>query len=135
MKKKMVQNTLLLLLGVISVLVAILLLEGKWAGLLSGFGAMVASLSGVRIYSEQLFKRNPELKRRHDITENDERNVQLNNAAKAKVYEFKMWPFLTFFMVLLLAETQLWIMLVYVGFYILDFFIYLWSLNRLMNEM
>jgi len=84
MKFKKIGYTLFLVLGIVSVIIGYFLLEGKWSGLLIGLGSGIFGGSSAQLIGYTISERNPTLQGRQRVEQNDERNVQIRNAAKAK---------------------------------------------------
>ncbi|NLL43358.1 MAG: hypothetical protein GX251_08455 [Firmicutes bacterium] len=123
----------LLLLAIGLVIVGIFL-EGRWTGVLIGLGAGLLGVSGAQLITERVMQGNPELKRKVRVEELDERNIQINQYAKAKAFDFFQFLALPFFLVLVVADVPLWIVLLAIAVYVADWAVYLWFLTRRMNE-
>lgn len=131
MKFKEIGYTLFMVLGIVSVIIGYFLLEGKmvritrWPG--SGiFGGSFAQLMGYLIS-----ERNPTLQGRQRIEQNDERNIQIRNATKAKAFDFKLYLSLPLFIVMIIAEVQVWVIMLMVAGHLLGWFVYLGVLSKL----
>ena len=125
MKRK--GSILLSLLGAAVVVLGFLLMEplgGPLPGVLIGLGAgaLGAGLSGV--FSARIAKRHPEgtrqkadMARKKAVERQDERNIAVNNQAKARVYDMLIYVFSAAIMGCALMQAGLAVVLVLVGVY------------------
>ena len=129
-----IRYVLILLLGIALVIVSRLFIQERWAGVLVGLGAGLFGMSGAQLITERVMQRNPALQKKISIEQSDERNVQINNYAKAKAFEFATFLALPFFLILVLADVPLSIVLLSIAVYVADYAVYLWSLNKKMKD-
>lgn len=134
MNRRIVKDVLLLVLGVMLVVVGGFVLKEKWSGVLIGLGAGLFGKAGSQVIVYRMMRRDPELRKKAEIEASDERNIQINHYAKAKAFDFSTFLALPFFLILILVSTPLWIVLLAVGVYAADFGVYIWFLNKKMNE-
>ncbi|NMB19764.1 MAG: hypothetical protein GX979_02770 [Firmicutes bacterium] len=124
----------LLVLGIIVVIAGVFITEQRWGGVLIGVGAGVLGMSGAQLITQQVMIKNPGLSKQVATEQSDERNIQINNYAKGKAFDFLQVLALPFFLVLILADVQLWIVLLAIVLYVADWVVYLWYMNRRMKE-
>ncbi len=134
MKMQKARYSALLVLGLISIVIGGYILKGKWSGLLIGLGAGAVGLVISQFVAITVIERHPDLKRRNEIEQNDERNIQISNAARARAYSITQFLALPLFLVLIAGEVKLWVILVVVGAYIVQWVIYLATLFRLLKN-
>jgi hypothetical protein len=123
-----------LLLGVILGVAGLFFVQNRWGGVLVGLGAGLFGMAGAQLITEYVMQRNPGLQRRATIEQSDERNIQINNYAKAKAFEFGTFLALPYFLILVIADVQLWIILLSVALYVAHYAVYLWILSRRMRD-
>ena len=131
MKLKKIGYTLFLVLGIVSVIIGYFLLEGKWSGLLIGLGSGIFGGSSAQLIGYTISERNPTLQGRQRVEQNDERNVQIRNAAKAKAFDLKLYLSLPLLIVMIIAEVQVWVIMLMVAGYLIGWFVYLGVLSKL----
>lgn len=124
----------LFVLGIIVVIAGVFITEQRWGGVLIGVGAGVLGMSGAQLITQQVMIKNPGLSKQVATEQSDERNIQINNYAKGKAFDFLQVLALPFFLVLILADVQLWIVLLAIVLYVADWVVYLWYMNRRMKE-
>ena len=94
-KKRLFQG--LLAVGIV-LLALSLLLEGRVSnalgGMLCGMGSGLLALAGSTLLNLRHEAKHPEMARRHDIEQRDERNVAIRNRAKAVSGEALQWAVL-----------------------------------------
>ena len=129
-----IRYVLILLLGIALVIVSRLFIQERWAGVLVGLGAGLFGMSGAQLITQRVMQRNPGLQKKMSIEQSDERNVQINNYAKAKAFEFSTFIALPFFLILVLADVPLSIVLLSIAVYVADYAVYLWFLNKKMKD-
>lgn len=129
-----IRYVLILLLGIALVIVSRLFIQERWAGVLVGLGAGLFGMSGAQLITQRVMQRNPGLQKKMSIEQSDERNVQINNYAKAKAFEFSTFIALPFFLTLVLADVALPIVLLSIAVYVVDYAVYLWFLNKKMKS-
>ncbi len=129
-----IRYVLILLLGIALVIVSRLFIQERWAGVLVGLGAGLFGMSGAQLITQRVMQRNPGLQKKMSIEQSDERNVQINNYAKAKAFEFSTFIALPFFLTLVLADVALPIVLLSIAVYVVDYAVYLWFLNKKMKN-
>jgi len=123
-----------LLLGLVLVVAGLFFVQDRWGGVLIGLGAGLFGMSSAQLITEYTLQRNPALQKRAAIEQSDERNVQISNFSKAKAFEFGTFLALPYFLVLVIAGVQLWIVLLSVVLYVAYYVVYLWFLNKKMRE-
>lgn len=129
-----IRYVLILLLGIALVIVSRLFIQERWAGVLVGLGAGLFGMSGAQLITQRVMQRNPGLQKKMSIEQSDERNVQINNYAKAKAFEFSTFIALPFFLILIFADVALPIVLLSIAVYVVDYAVYLWFLNKKMKN-
>ncbi len=120
----------LLVFGIALVIAGGFLTQERWGGVLIGLGAGVFGMSGAQLITQRVMDRNPALNRQINIEQSDERNIQINNHAKAKAFDFLQFLALPFFLVLVLADVRIWVVLLAIVVYLADWAVYLWFLNK-----
>ncbi|MDI9439529.1 MAG: hypothetical protein GX266_00750 [Firmicutes bacterium] len=113
-----------LILGLVLVLVGIALPEERFGGVLLGLGAGMMGMCAARLYTGWVVAKDPKLAKQVRIEEKDERMVYINSFAKAKAFDFLHFLVPPFLLVLSLAKVPLWILLVGVGIYVVDWVVY-----------
>lgn len=124
----------ILLLGIVLAIFGGFFIQERWGGILVGLGAGLSGMSGAQLITERVMQRNPALQKKISIEQSDERNVQINNYAKAKAFEFATFLALPFFLILVLADVPLSIVLLSIAVYVADYAVYLWFLNKKMKD-
>ena len=134
MDSKKIRYVLLLVAGIVLVIAGGFVIRERWAGILIGLGAGLFGMSGAHLIAQGGVERNPSLKKKMSIEESDERNISINNYAKAKAFDFFQFLALPFFLILVLADVRLWVVLLAITVYVADFAVYLWFLNKKMQD-
>ncbi|MDI9422360.1 MAG: hypothetical protein QM451_09050 [Bacillota bacterium] len=132
MNRNRVKYILLLSAGVVLVILG-KVIGDRWSGVLIGLGAGLFGMSGGQLITQRVIEGNPSLKERVSIEEHDERNIQINNYAKAKAFDCFQFLALPFFLLLVLADVRLWVVFLAIALYIVHFAVYLWFLNKKMQ--
>lgn len=124
----------LLLVGIVLVIIGGFSIKERWAGILIGLGAGLVGMAGAQLITQRVIERNPALQKKVSTEQFDERNIQVNNCAKAKAFDFLQFLALPFFLILVLADVRLWVVLLAIGFYLADWAVYLWFLDKSMKD-
>jgi hypothetical protein len=131
---KKISYLALLVLGIGLVIAGGFFTQERWGGILIGLGAGIFGMAGGQLITQRVIERNPALTKQINIEQFDERNVQINNYAKAKAFDFLQFFALPFFLIMILADVDLWVVLLAIGFYVADWAVYLWLLNKRMQD-
>ena len=124
MKKQRVREVAVFTLGLVLLIVGIALWENKVGGVLLGVGAGLMGMSEASHYTGRVMNKEPKLARLVQIEEQDERLVHINSFAKAKAFDFLHVLVPPFLLILSLARVQLWIVLLGVAIYVVDWVVY-----------
>lgn len=135
MDMKKIRYIVILLAGIALAVAGGFFVKDKWSGVLIGLGAGLFGMSVAQLISQWVIQRNPALKKKMSIEESDERNIQINNYAKAKAFDFLQFLALPFFLVLVAADVRLWVLLLAIAVYVADWTLYLLYLNKKMKDM
>ena len=97
----------------IALLALSLLLEGRVSnalgGMLCGMGSGLLALAGSTLLNLRHEAKDPEMARRHDIEQRDERNVAIRNRAKAVSGEALQWAVLAAAWLSIGLDAPLWV--------------------------
>ena len=105
------------------------------SGLFIGIGAGVFGLSLAQIIVITVTEKNPDYKRKMKIEENDERNIAINNRAKAKGFNAMGYILSILMLVFVLVNADLSIILLLVFAYLLIYGVFIFYLNKYSKEM
>ena len=109
-KKRLFQ--ILLAAGIV-LLALSLLLDGRVSdtlgGMLCGVGSGLLAMSGSTLLNLRHEAKHPEMARRHDIEQRDERNVAIRNRAKAVSGEALQWAVLAVAWLSIGLDAPLWV--------------------------
>ncbi len=126
----------------LAVMGAVLVSIGKFvflvdtiSGLLIGIGAGLFGLSVARIIAIGIAEKNPEYKRKASIEEKDERNMAINNKAKAKGFDAMGYILTSLMLIFVFVNADLSIILLLVFAYLLVYGVFIFYLNKYSKEM
>jgi flagellar biogenesis protein FliO len=88
--------------------------------------------TSIRIH---LLKKNPQASRQNEIEARDERNIAINNKAKAKAFDLMKFLFCGLILAFALLQASLWVVLSMVAAYLLLIFSMLYFINKFQKEM
>ncbi len=134
--KKMKLYVALAVMG--AVLIAIgkfVLLDDTTSGLFIGIGAGLFGLSVAQIIVIGIAGKNPEYKRKTSIEENDERNIAINNKAKAKGFDAMGYILTILMLIFVFVNANLSIILLLVFAYLIIYGVFIFYLNKYSREM
>ena len=118
-KKRLFQ--ILLAAGIV-LLAMSLLLDGRVSdtlgGMLCGVGSGLLAMSGSTLLNLRHEAKHPEMARRHDIEQRDERNVAIRNRAKAVSGEALQWAVLAAAWLSIGLDAPLWVPLAATGVFV-----------------
>ena len=118
-KKRLFQ--ILLAAGIV-LLALSLLLDGRVSdtlgGMLCGIGSGLLAMSGSTLLNLRHEAKHPEMARRHDIEQRDERNVAIRNRAKAVSGEALQWAVLAAAWLSIGLDAPLWVPLAATGVFV-----------------
>ena len=118
-KKRLFQ--ILLAAGIV-LLALSLLLDGRVSdtlgGMLCGVGSGLLAMSGSPLLNLRHEAKHPEMARRHDIEQRDERNVAIRNRAKAVSGEALQWAVLAAAWLSIGLDAPLWVPLAATGVFV-----------------
>lgn len=138
MNKKKILYIVLILLGILLVTAGALLKDEtvkEWSGVLIGVGAGLAGMSLANLVTAWVEASNPAYSRKVAIEQKDERNLLINNAARAKAFQ-AFTPIMGILMlVFVLIKVEMLPILLLVGAYILVYIFYFVYLNKYLKEM
>lgn len=98
-----------------------------------GAGAFGLGVGNIIIY--RVLKNNPDLAKREKINQEDERNIAINNRAKAKSYDIMIYVFSALLLAFALMGSNLREVLLLVGAYLFFIFINLFYFTKYQKEM
>ena len=126
----------------LTVLAAIFVAIGKFVftgntipGLLIGIGAGLFGLSLAQIIVIAIAEKNPEYKRKASIEEKDERNIAINNNAKAKGFDAMGYILTILMLIFVFLNADLSIILLLVFAYLLVYGVFIFYLYKYSKEM
>ena len=105
------------------------------SGILLGTGAGVIGASIAKLYSINLEKKNPDIKKENEIELQDERNTLIRQKAKAKSADIIQWLIMLIAYLEIFVNAPLWIILVTIGMFVLYNIIQIYYINKFNNEM
>lgn len=105
------------------------------SGVFIGIGAGLFGVSIVNLYMKKLEENNPDIKKQNQIDLKDERNITIQNRAKAKAGDITQWLIMGIAYITILIEAQLWVTLVVVGVFLMYNFLGLYFTNKYQQEM
>ncbi|HHT42263.1 MAG TPA: hypothetical protein GX014_02520 [Firmicutes bacterium] len=124
MNQKRARDIAGFVLGLVLVLIGIALWEKRAGGVLMGLGAGLMGMCAAQLYLGWVVSKDPKLAKQLRIEEQDERAVYINNFAKAKAFDFLHFLVPPFLLILSLARVPLWIVLLGVSVYVVDWVVY-----------
>ena len=128
--------TMLLVLGTLLVIAGKLAdLGDNLTGIFIGGGAGLFGLSVAQIIIIAIAKKNPEFERKTSIEENDERNIAINNKAKAKGFNAMSYILTILMLIFVFINADLLIILLLVFAYLLVYIVCAFYLNKYSKEM
>lgn len=137
--KKMVIQGLLAVLGVILAGIGLFLLKGEniksISGVCIGVGAGIFGMSLSGIITSAIERANPGYAKKMEIEENDERNVAISHAAKAKAYDWMLYILAIVMLVFVLMGVELLPILLLVAAYLLVVGVFIFYLSKYTKEM
>jgi len=129
----------LFVLGVVTVIVGFTVFQQyevkAVSGVLIGVGAGTAGLAVAQAATNSILARNPQLRHQLEIETKDERNVFINQTAKAKAFDFSIYVPLPVCLLAILMGASTKVILLIVGANVLQWLVYLWNLNKLYQKM
>ena len=135
-KKRLFQ--ILLAVGIV-LLALSLLLDGRVSdalgGMLCGIGSGLLAMSGSTLLNLRHEAKHPEMARRHDIEQRDERNVAIRNRAKAVSGEALQWAVLAAAWLSIGLDAPLWVPLAAIGVFVAKSILELYLMVRYEREM
>ena len=135
-KKRLFQ--LLLAAGIVLLALA-LLLDGQVSdalgGMFCGMGSGLLALSGSTLLNLRHEVKHPEMARRHDIEQRDERNVAIRNRAKAVSGEALQWSVMAAAWLSIGLDAPLWVPLAATGVFVAKSVLELCLMIRYEREM
>ena len=135
-KKRLFQ--ILLAAGIV-LLALSLLLDGRVSdtlgGMLCGVGSGLLAMSGSTLLNLRHEAKHPEMARRHDIEQRDERNVAIRNRAKAVSGEALQWSVLAAAWLSIGLDAPLWVPLAAPGMFVTKSILELYLMVRYEREM
>ena len=135
-KKRLFQ--ILLAAGIV-LLALSLLLDGRVSdtlgGMLCGVGSGLLAMSGSTLLNLRHEAKHPEMARRHDIEQRDERNVAIRNRAKAVSGEALQWAVLAAEWLSIGLDAPLWVPLAAIGVFVAKSVLELYLIVRYEREM
>ena len=105
------------------------------SGLFIGIGAGLFGLSVAQIIVIVIAEKNPEYKRKASIEEKDERNIAINNKAKAKGFDAMGYILTILMLIFVFLNADLTIILLLVFAYLLVYGVFIFYLNKFSKEM
>ena len=135
-KKRLFQ--ILLAVGIV-LLALSLLLDGRVSdalgGMLCGIGSGLLAMSGSTLLNLRHEAKHPEMARRHDIEQRDERNVAIRRRAQAVAGEALQWAVLAAAWISVGLGAPLWVTLAAVGVFVAKSVLELYLMVRYEREM
>ena len=98
-----------------------------------GLGALSGGIGAV--ISFHLMQKNPSMAKQKEIDIKDERNINITNKAKAKVFNYTWMLFSALLIFLAMMEIKLSIIVVFIGAYLSIIILYIYLLNKYSKEM
>ena len=135
-KKRLFQG--LLAVGIVLLGLAILLdgrVSDALGGMLCGMGSGLLALAGSTLLNLRHEAKHPEMARRHDIEQRDERNVAIRNRAKAVSGEALQWSVLAAAWLSIGLVAPLWVPLAAIGVFVAKSILELYLMVRYEREM
>jgi hypothetical protein len=100
-----------------------------------GIGTCVFEYNLREFLNKLAFRKNPQAAKLIEIEVLDERNITIQNKAKAKAYDFMMMIFCAIMPILAIKWRELYILLIFLAAYIYVSFINLYYLKKYQKEM
>lgn len=119
----------------LSVYVLAAKVNGGVIGVLLGIGISFLLTGLLNIIINKIQSRKPETIRQNYIEYKDERNVMIRYRAKAKAGDISQWFIMGIAYLLILTDAPLWIILVCVGAFLMNFILYLIFMSKYSKEM
>ena len=135
-KKRLFQA--LLAAGIVLLALAVLLdgrVSDALGGMLCGVGSGLLAMSGSTLLNLRHEAKHPEMARRHDIEQRDERNVAIRNRAKAVSGEALQWAVLAAAWLSIGLDAPLWVPLAATAVFVAKSVLELYLMIRYEREM
>lgn len=100
-----------------------------------GIGTCVFQFNLREFINHLTLRKDPQATKLIEIESNDERNIAIQNKAKAKAYDFMIMIFCAIMPILAIKWRELYILLIFLAAYALVSFIYLYYLKKYQKEM
>jgi hypothetical protein len=105
------------------------------SAVLIGIGLSLVGSSLFYLYTKFYQQKHPEIKKQFEIEYNDERNIIIQNRAKAKSADITHWFILGLAYVMILFDYTLWLFGITVGIFILYYLISIYFAVKYQKEM
>lgn len=139
MKNKKALYTILSAIGIILSCAAVFILNDtapkEVSGVCIGVGAGLFGLGAGQLATLLIMERHPETKRRIDIDARDERNMRINDMARAKAFGIMETIYGILALVLVLMGEPLLTVLLVIGAYVVGWGVYIGYLGKYQKEM
>lgn len=139
MNKKIWPYVIVLLAGLVLALVGLFVITDEGlksvSGACIGIGAGAFGMAVARIITAVMMRKNPEYVRRQNIEENDERNIQIREKAKAKGFDAVWVTFCITMLCLILMNVDIPVVLVVVGAYVAVNVVQIYYLSKFSTEL
>ena len=124
-----------IIISVIMIILSQFVELNSHSGILLGTGAGVIGASIAKLYTINLEKKNPDIRKENEIELKDERNILIRQRAKAKSADIIQWLIMVIAYLTILVNAPLWITLLTVGIFVLYNIIQIYYINKFNNEM
>ena len=135
MQKKSTFYITALSISIIMIIGSLFVELNSLSGLLLGTGAGVFGANIAKLYSINLEKKNPDIRKENEIELKDERNILIRQRAKAKSADIIQWLIMLIAYLEIFVNAPLWIILLTVGIFVLYNIIQIYYINKFNKEM
>jgi uncharacterized short protein YbdD (DUF466 family) len=105
------------------------------AGVLIGIGLSLFGSSLYYLFIKHYQQKHPEIKKQNEIEFNDERNIIIQNRAKARAADIIQWFILGLAYIMILFDYPLWLFGITVGIFLLYYLISIYFAVKYQKEM
>ncbi|TAH73805.1 MAG: hypothetical protein EWM47_02410 [Anaerolineaceae bacterium] len=105
-----------------------------FSGLSIGIGAGLLGMSIVHLIMKRYEEKNPELARQINIDTIDERNIIIQNRAKAKAGDITMWLIILIAIITIIIRAPLWFTLLVIAIFLLYNIFIVYFMNKYQKE-
>jgi len=111
------------------------MIDKSIAGVLFGIGSGLFGMSAANLYMKALEDKNPDIRKKNEIEQSDERNTAIRYRAKAKSADIIQWFIIGIGYITILIDATLWVTLTAVLVFALYHVLNAYFVNKFQKEM